>query len=520
VDETKSKQLLNDLLRESKLSKKADIELLTKAFEFSQKAHEGQNRLSGDPYFVHPYEAAKILASIGSDPKTIATGLLHDTVEDAGVSKEDLEKEFGKEITFLVEGVTKLGKLKYRGAKRHSESLRKLFVAMSQDIRVIVVKLADRLANMHTLQFVPKEKQRRIAEETMEIYAPIAYRLGIGVVKKQLEDLAFLFVMPDEYRKVKELLKLKHKDSQKKLEKIRRTLRKVLAEENVKIIRTNYRLKGLFSLYRKLKKHDWDVDRVYDVSALRIIVNEVDDCYKVLGIIHGIWKPLPGRIKDYIALPKINGYRSIHTTIFTGDGGVAEIQIRTEKMHMEAEFGIASHFAYKGDAKDSQENSGLRWIAKLIPLKINWGKENRNSNWQFGPTNTTQIETPKWVKDLVKVQSSTDDEEMFLENIKTDFFKERVFVFTPEGDVLDLPIDSTPIDFAYAIHSDIGNHIFGSKINGKLVSLDTKLKNGDIIEIQTQKNYHPTEKWLKVVKTSTAQKQIKSELERLKHKIR
>jgi len=489
---------------------KKDLELIERAFNFSKKAHEGQERNSGEPFFVHPFETARILASIGSGPRTIAAGLLHDVQEDAGIKREELEKNFGKEILFLIDGVTKLGRLKYLGAKRHSESLRKLFVAMSQDIRVIVVKLADRLHNMRTLDFQPKDKQKRIAEETLEIYAPIANRLGIGRIKKELEDLSFQYVYPKEYKEVKDLLKQKIKGTEKRLEKVRRTLQKELAEEDVRIVKTDKRLKGTYSLYKKLKRHDMDINKIYDISALRVIIPEVQDCYKALGVIHSIWHPLPGRIKDYIASPKPNGYKSLHTTIFTGDGGIVEIQIRTEEMHREAEFGVASHLSYKENWQPQKNYPGLLWILKLLPFIKKDVGENEKSK---GVSPAAERNVPKWVKDLAEYQI-INSQEKFSEELKSDFFKERIFVFTPKGDVIDLPIDSTPIDFAYAVHSDIGNHIAGVKVNSKMVTFDTNLKNGDIVEIQTKELSHPIEKWLKQAKTAAALKNIKTALEK------
>lgn len=479
---------------------KKDTELLKNAFEFAKKAHDGQKRMSGEDYFIHPFETAKILAELGVGPKTIAAGLLHDVLEDALISREEFEKEFDKEILFLVEGVTKLGKIKYRGVKRHSESLRKLFVAMSQDIRVILVKLADRLHNMRSLEHVLPHKQKRIAEETLEIYAPIAYRLGIGQLKKQLEDLSFPYVFPKEYKEVKELTKQKSKDTQKRLEKIYRALQIKLAKEGIRILKADFRLKGIFSLFRKLKKYDMDIEKIYDIYALRIVVKDVADCYKVLGVIHEFWRPLPGRIKDYIADPKPNGYRSIHTTIFTGDGGIAEIQIRTEEMHKEAEFGVASHISYKGDGK--KNSWGLAWVFHLLPYV---GKKNKNDSEK------EKDDIPLWVKELAEFQSEFGQEK-FEEELKSNFFKERIFVFTPKGDVMDLPFDATPVDFAYAIHSDVGDHMFGAKINGKFSALSSNLKNGDIVEILTRQGSHPSQKWLEDAKTALAQKKIKSTL--------
>ncbi len=499
----KKEPQVEDILSLVRGYSKKDTEIIRKAFDFSRTYHENQKRMSGENYFIHPFETAKILAGLGVGPKTIAAGLLHDTIEDARASEQEIEKEFGKEVLFLVEGVTKLGKLKYRGIKRHSESLRKLFVAMSQDIRVIIIKLADRLHNMKTLEFVRNEKQKRIAEETLEIYAPIAYRLGIGKLKKDLEDLAFPYVYPKEYEKTKELLKNKSKDSQKRLEKIHRTLQRKLAEEGIRILKADFRLKGLYSLCQKLKKNDMDIGKIHDISALRIIVKEISDCYKVLGIIHELWRPLPGRIKDYIADPKSNGYRSIHTTIFTGDGGIAEIQIRTEEMHKEAEFGIASHLSYKGDFK--KNNWGLAWIFGLLPYigpKIAGAKDGPHSK---------DSDIPNWVKELAEFQADSKQNN-FEEDLKFNFFKERIFVFTPKGDVVDLPVGSTSIDFAYAIHSDIGNRMFGAKINGKFLALDTKLKNGDIVEILTRQGSKPSSKWLKDTVTILAQKKIRAAL--------
>jgi len=487
---------------------KQDTDLVTRAFEFAKATHAGMERISGEPYFIHLYETAKILAEINSSSQTIATGLLHDTLGSSDVTPEILKKEFGEEIVFLTEGVHKLRKLKYHGSKKHQEGLRKLFVAMSQDIRVIIVKLAHRLTRMRILNFYSTEIQKEMAEETLEIFAPIANRLGIGYLKKRLEDSAFPFVLPEEYKNVKELMGKRGGDTQKKLEKVWRTLQKKFGEEKIKVVKSDYRLKGLYSLYNKLKKHGMDIEKVYDISALRIIVSEVADCYKILGIIHGIWKPLPGRIKDYIAVKKPNGYRSIHTTVFTGETGIVEIQIRTLEMHREAEFGVASHLLYK--EKVDKENSGLMWVFKLLPFGKNFYGGNKQTEKNFGVS-----DVPKWVKELAEFQVS-NDKEKFIENLKADFFKERIFVFTPKGDVLDIPIESTPIDFAYAIHSNIGNHIFGAKVNGKFVALDTKLQNGDVVEIQTKPGSRPSEKWLKYVKTSSAQKQIKLFLEKQK----
>ena len=454
----------------------ADLALIQRAYDFSRQAHSGQKRLSGEEYFDHVFATGKNLAELGMSATTIAAGLLHDTLEDTIVTAEDLEKNFGKEILFLVEGVTKLGKIKYHGATRHSESLRKLFIAMSQDIRVLIIKLCDRLHNMETLEFVPKEKQVRIAKETLEIYAPLAYRLGIRKLQRSLEDIAFAYVYPKEYEEVTKLLKLKLYESEESLQKFQKSLKKELALNDIIDFKTDYRVKGLYSLYKKLKRNEMDIEKIYDISAVRVMVKTVEECYKILGIVHQNWKPLPGRIKDYISTPKPNGYQSLHTTIFSGDGNIIEVQIRTEEMNKEAEYGIASHIFYKQIKDEKIKNS------------------------------------PKWIKELVEYQKKADDNE-FLENIKTDFFEERIFVFTPKGDVIDLPAGSSALDFAYTIHSDIGNHASGVKINGKFVALGTTLQSSDIVQIDIKKTAKPSYKWLEFCKTTIAKRHIRNFLE-------
>ncbi len=435
---------------------------------------------SGDPYFHHVYETGKTLAAMHMDATTIAAGFLHDTIEDGHLTHEEMKKEFGDEILFLVEGVTKLGKLKYRGMERHTESLRKLFIATAKDIRVIMIRLADRLHNVKTLYGHPKpEKQKRIALETLEIYAPLADRLGIGFLKGELEDYSFKYAYPEEYEKVKELLKQKSKTDQTYLEKVRRALAKSLAEEHIEVVKMDYRIKRMYSLYRKLKRKNMEIDKIYDIVALRVIVPSVADCYRVLGVVHHMWRPLPGRIKDYIALPKLNGYQSIHTTIFTGDGGITEIQMRTPEMHTEAEYGIASHVVYK--------ERGI----------------------------TTKIDTQtRWINELLEAQKEAEESGQFIKHLKTDLFNDRVFVFTPDGDVIDLPAGSSPIDFAFAVHTDLGMTTSGAKINGKMSALDTELKGGDIVEIITNKKAVPTSKWLRYAKTSLARRRIRSYIQK------
>jgi len=467
-------------LMDERLPTTDDEKLIKKAFDFAEVAHKDQKRSSGDPYFVHVFETAKNLARFGMNATTIAAGLLHDTIEDTSAKETEVEKEFGKDIVFLVNGVTKLGKLKYRGRERHVESLRKFFIAVAQDFRVLMIKLADRLHNLQTLEFIPKEKQTRIALEALEVYAPLANRLGIGKLRGEIEDAAFPFVHPKEYQIVEDLLRKKKNIEQKHLDIVSEELKKELKKQGVEIIKIDQRVKYKYSLYKKLLKYNMDIEKIHDIIALRVIVKTVEDCYRVLGITHSIWTPLPGRIKDYIALPKLNGYQSLHTTIFTGDGSIVEIQIRTLEMHGVAEYGIASHFVYNENkyTKGSKESSKYTWIEEFKEL-----------------------------------QKHISEHGVFLENLKMDFFKDRIFVFTPDGDVVDLPEDSSPIDFAYAIHSDVGNHTSGAKINNKLVTLGSKLKNGDIIEIIKKKDSHPTNKWLDYAKTALAKKHIRSHLQ-------
>ena len=461
---------------------KKDEELIAKAYEFAKRAHEGQKRLSGDPYFVHVFETAKTLARLGMDARTIIAGLLHDVLEDTKTTEKEIEKEFGEDIVFLVKGVTKLGTLKYRGHERHVESLRKFFVAMTNDLRVVVIKFADRLHNLQTLEFVREDKRKRIAIESIEVYAPLANRLGMGKLKGELEDAAFPHAYPEEFAKIEQIIKEKQESYEKNLAEISAELKKELKKNKIKFIEINYRIKHKYSLYKKLKKYDMDIEKIYDIVALRVVVDTVEECYRILGLVHSIWNPLPGRIKDYIAIPKPNGYRSLHTTIFTGSGAIAEIQIRTKEMHAEADYGIAAHFSYKENNKKKETGSHK--------LKFQWIEELKNVNYVPGEPSG------------------------FIEHLKMDFFNDRIFIFTPKGDVVDLPEDSTPIDFAYSIHSDIGNHVFGSKVNGKMSPIFSKLKNGDIVEIIKKDTSNPSSKWLEHTKTSLAKKHIKSYLEK------
>jgi len=491
---------------------KTDADLIMKAYEVADKSHKGQTRYSGEPYLTHVAEVAYALADIGMDAKTVAAGLLHDTLEDGDVNPEYIQKEFGVEVYQLVDGVTKLGTLRYRGTSRHTEALRKLFAATAHDIRVLIIKLMDRLHNAKTLEHVPKEKRKRIALETLEIYAPIADRLGMGIVKRELEDAAFPYANPAEHKEVLNLLKERSMETQKRLEKAEKTLKKILAQERIRKFRTESRVKGIYSLYQKLERKDWDITKIHDIMALRIILPIIADCYTVLGLIHSQWRPVPGKIKDYIASPKLNGYQSIHTTVFTGDGGTLELQVRTEAMHREARLGIASHLSYKEmiGYPEGRKGGGLAWLRQFFP-RIGTEPVGGMSK-EIGMTHLYKASNvPNWIKELAEI-SQSDDEGKDMKNIASDFFTYRVFTFTPQNDVIDLPLNATPIDFAYAVHSDIGNHISGAKVNGKLVSLDTPLKNGDIVEIITKQSSKPTQKWMKIAKTTLAKKHIRAAL--------
>lgn len=497
---------LSQILSAMQSKDEKDIALVSKAYEFSERVHLPQKRYSGEPYFLHTAHVGHSLAEIGMDAETIAAGLLHDTVEDAHVSEETIQAEFGGDVLSLVQGVTKLGALKYRGMERHTESLRKLFAATAEDIRVLIIKLMDRLHNAQTLRHVPQHKRERIALETLEIYAPIADRLGMSVVKTDLEDAAFPFAYPAEYEKTLALLKERKNENEKRLEKMEKDAMRELAEAGIRNFRADARVKGLYSLFRKLERKDWDITKIYDILALRLIVPTLADCYSALGVVHKHWRPVPGKIKDYIAFPKPNGYQSIHTTVYTGDGGAMEIQIRTEAQHREAQFGIASHLTYKEvlGYTEGSRGGGLEWIRQFIPI----GRK------------TTPVVTeaskdghvPQWVKQLAHAHLDSHESEDYLQSIKSDFFTHRVFVFTPKADVIDLPLGATPIDFAYAIHSEIANKMSGAKVNGKMVSLDTALRNGDIVEIITKSSGKPTRKWHDMAKTTLAKKMIRAAL--------
>jgi GTP pyrophosphokinase len=454
-----------------------DIDLVMHAYNFALKAHQGQFRRSGEPYFIHVFETAKNLARYEMDATTIAAGFLHDVLEDTETTEAEMEAEFGNEIVTLVKGVTKLGTVKYQGHIRHVESLRKFLMALAQDYRVLMIKLADRLHNLRTLQHVREDKQRRIALESIEVYAPLADRFGIGKLKSEIEDAAFPFAYPKEYAEVEKILSDKNESMKESLEDVYKELTTELEKSSIHVKKIDYRIKHRYSLWKKLKERQMNIDNIYDVVAFRVIVESVEECYATLGLIHSIWKPLPARIKDFIALPKLNGYQSLHTTIFTGNGGLVEVQIRTEEMHGRAEFGIASHHIYKEET----------------------GKKNLDEKFQ-------------WVDDFKNLGKNIPEPDDFLKHLKLELFSDRIFVFTPDGDVIDLPEGSTPIDFAYAVHSDIGDKASGARVNGKFTALDTILHSSDIVNIETRKDGTPKSKWLDFAKTSLAKRNIRTYL--------
>ncbi|HSR89420.1 MAG TPA: RelA/SpoT family protein [Candidatus Udaeobacter sp.] len=471
---------INDLMAEiRKYYRKKDIDMVQLAYEFADKAHTGQTRKSGEPYIIHPVATAMILAHMRIDPNIIVAALLHDVPEDTNITIEEIEKNFGPDIASIIKGITKLGKLKYRGVERYIENLRKMFVAMAEDIRVMIIKFADRVHNLSTIDVLPPKKRYRIALESLEIYAPIANRLGIGEFKSLLEDLSFPYIYPKEYEKTNALRNTLVSQRQAYLKNVMSLVSKELKKSDIKVLNVHGREKALYSLYQKIvRKGGWDnTDKIHDVVAIRIIVEDLSDCYAALGIIHKLWRPLKGGIKDYISQPKPNGYKSLHTTVFCVDGQIVEFQIRDKTMHNEAEYGIAAHWHY--------DERGSRLPAKDII----------------------------WAKELASIQKNVLEKLSDLNELKIDFFKNHIFVFTPQGDVIDLPEDATPVDFAYNIHTDLGNQCIGAKINDQLVSLDMPLKSGDVVEILRDKNRKsPSPDWLKYVKTHVAKSHIKERL--------
>ena len=455
----------------------ADLSVIEKAYYFSEKAHEGQLRRSGEPYISHPLSVAAILADLHLDLDTIATGLLHDTVEDTTATLEDIRREFGDVIAHLVDGVTKIGQMKFKNNhEKQGENIRKMIVAMGKDVRVVLVKLADRLHNLRTLNFMPFEKQERIALETLEIYTPLAGRMGISSLKIELEDLCFRYYRPEMYYQLMQQIKKSESEQNRYIEEVKSLISKELGKAGFKF-EVFGRSKHLWSIYRKMQSRSIDYDQVYDVLAFRVIVESVAECYAALGLVHSLWKPIPGRFKDFIAMPKTNNYRSLHTTVIGPGGERIEIQIRTEDMHLIAERGIAAHWKYKERGKMGNEDD---------------------------------FQQANWLRDLVSLHQQTRSSDEFLETVKTDLFESEIYVFTPNGDVREFPEGATPVDFAFAVHTDLGNRCTGARVNGKMVPLKYQLQNGDTVEIMTSKSQMPSKDWLKFVVTNKAKSKIRA----------
>lgn len=454
-----------------------DLDLLRRAYEMAQEAHKDETRLTGEPFISHPVAVAYTLAEMGLHINVVVAGLLHDVVEDSAFEVAEVERCFGKDIASLVDSVTKLKRtVKYRGVERYAENLRKMFLAMASDVRVVFMKFADRLHNLQTLYGQPKHKQERIARESLEIYAPIAGRLGMSEIKGELEDYSFAYLQPKEYERMKSIMDIKVREKGAYVSRVINETEKTLSEAGIENFQVHGRVKRLFSLYKKMKKYDGDLSKIYDLIAVRIIVGDVEDCYVTLGILHQKWKPMPGRIKDYIAQPKPNGYQSLHTSIFTSEGEVVEFQIRTQEMHDLSEYGVAAHWRYKEGSGQAARNT-------------------------------------RWMEELAQIQRELAGKKDFLEQLeymKIDVFKDRIFVFTPQGDVIDLPEGGTPIDFAYAIHSEIGNKCVAARVNDIMRNLDTVLTSGDIVEIVTEKSRKgPNPDWIKFARTRHARKKIR-----------
>lgn len=464
-----------------KYNPNTDLSLIEKAYNIAEKYHAGQLRKSGEEYFIHPVEVAKILIELEMDDATIIAGLLHDVLEDTDYTYEQLKNDFGDEIAMLVEGVTKLGTLVYESKEeRQAENLRKMFLAMSKDIRVLIIKLADRLHNMRTINYMDERKIREKCLETIEIYAPLAHRLGISKIKWELEDISFRYLEPHAYYDLYEKVKKKRSERENIINEVIQELKSEIKLHNISFEITG-RSKHFYSIYKKMKYQNKEFDEIFDLMAVRIIVDSIRDCYAVLGIVHTMWKPIPGRFKDYIAMPKPNMYQSIHTTVIGKNGDPFEIQIRTLEMHKIAEYGIAAHWKYKeGKQNNSDFDNKLSWLRQMM----------------------------EWQREL-------KDPKEFMESLKVDLFSNQVFVFTPKGEVIELPMGSTPIDFAYKIHSEVGNKCIGSRVNGKMVPLDYKLNNGNIVEIITSANSKgPSIDWLKIVKSTQAKNKIKNWLKK------
>jgi guanosine-3',5'-bis(diphosphate) 3'-pyrophosphohydrolase len=454
----------------------ADVELLRRAYVFSAFEHKGQVRHSGEPYLVHPLEVADLLADMKLDVVAVAAGLLHDIVEDTQTPIERIKELFGVDIAHVVEGVTKLGAIPFSSSEeRQAENFRKMLLAMVDDIRVILVKLADRLHNMRTLHHLPEERRIKIAQETRDIYAPIANRLGMSKIKNELEELAFKYLESKPYEALRQRVEARRRATEGQIEELRTTVSAKLADAQVPIIQIDGRIKRLFSIHQKLKRQKIDLDQVYDFLALRIVVHSIKDCYAALGIIHQTWSPVPGRIKDFIAMPRPNGYQSLHTSVVSDRGFPFEVQIRTAEMHRVAEEGIAAHWKYKE------------------------GRLGADRDEQYFI----------WLRQLLEFQQEVRDPQEFLQNLKIELYPEEVYIFTPKGEVKALPRDATPVDFAYAIHTDVGHRCVGARVNGKMVPLRTRLRNGDIVEVMTAPGHHPSRDWLNFVVTSRARNKIK-----------
>jgi GTP pyrophosphokinase len=454
----------------------ADIELLRRAYVFSAYEHKGQVRHSGEPYLVHPLEVADLLADMKLDVVAVAAGLLHDIVEDTQTPIERIKELFGPDIAHVVEGVTKLGAIPFSSSEeRQAENFRKMLLAMVDDIRVILVKLADRLHNMRTLHHLPEERRIKIAQETRDIYAPIANRLGMSKVKNELEELAFKYLEPKPYEALRQEVEARRRATEGLIDELIKTVSAKLADAQVPILRIDGRIKRLFSIHQKLRRQKIDLDQVYDFMALRIITNSIKDCYAALGIIHQTWSPVPGRIKDFIAMPRPNGYQSLHTSVVSERGFPFEVQIRTAEMHRVAEEGIAAHWKYKE------------------------GRHGADRDEQYF----------LWLRQLLEFQQEVRDPQEFLQNLKIELYPEEVYIFTPAGEVKALPRDATPVDFAYAIHTDVGHQCVGARVNGKMVPLRTRLRNGDIVQVMTTPGHHPSRDWLNFVVTSRARNKIK-----------
>jgi len=464
-----------DLMKRMQANRPADdLEIVKKAYDYSLKVHTGQSRASGEPYLVHPLEVALVLAEMKMDPVAVAAGLLHDSVEDTSVTIVDIRKEFGEQVAHIVEGVTKISKIDFATKEeQQAENLRKMMLAMVDDIRVVLIKLADRLNNMRTLEHLDPERQQKIAKETLEIYGPIAHRLGMGKIRGELEDLGFRYLDPIAYQQVKEAVESHRKVGEAFLSRVEGVVRDKLKEAGI-TAKVESRTKRYYSIHKKLVRQRINVDQVYDLYAMRIITRSVQDCYAVLGIIHNVWRPVPGRIKDFIAMPRPNFYQSLHTSVITEDGTPFEVQIRTEEMHKMAEEGIAAHWKYKDGAVSAQDEQRLAWLRQVV----------------------------EWQRDV-------SDPNEFLSTLKIDLYPEEVYTFTPKGKVVVLPRDSTPIDFAYSVHTEVGHTCVGAKVNGRMVPLRHKLHSGDIVEILTQPGHKPSRDWLAIVKSSRSRNKIK-----------